>query len=102
MQGDILFYEYVEMMKRRMRVGEKIVRFDFNNCTDTFMTFMVYCCSDNILNSRTLERVVIENISNQRVKESNRIDLTIRNLKKIGICVEEYEDRIEMLIKPLP
>jgi 5-enolpyruvylshikimate-3-phosphate synthase len=35
-----------------------------------------------------IKRVVVENIANQRVKESNRIDLTIKNLKKIGVCVE--------------
>ena len=50
------------------------------------MTFLVLCCSDFVLNNG-IEKIIIENISNQRVKESNRIDLTIKNLKKIGIHV---------------
>ena len=86
MQGDVLFYEYVESLLSNLKSDQKVIRLDFNNCTDTFMTFMVFCCSDQVIGSG-IERIIIENISNQRVKESNRIYLTIRNLQKIGVRV---------------
>ncbi len=86
MQGDVLFYEYVESLLSNLKSDQKVIRLDFNNCTDTFMTFMVFCCSDQVIDSG-IERIIIENISNQRVKESNRIHLTIRNLQKIGVRV---------------
>ena len=52
MQGDVLFYHYVDELNDKVGKEEKMLRYDFNNCTDTFMTFMVLCCSDKILNSQ--------------------------------------------------
>jgi 5-enolpyruvylshikimate-3-phosphate synthase len=51
MQGDVLFYEYVETLKKKLKSNQKVIKFDFNNCTDTFMTFMVFCCSYQVTHS---------------------------------------------------
>lgn len=58
MQGDVLFYQYVESLKNQLKSDQKVIRFDFNNCTDTFMTFMVFCCSGHVTRSG-IKRIVI-------------------------------------------
>jgi 5-enolpyruvylshikimate-3-phosphate synthase len=55
------------------------------------MTMIVFMCSP-IMQKSSIERLRITNIANQRIKESNRIDLTIRNMKKIGVYIEEYSN----------
>lgn len=88
MQGDLLFYKYINQLTSN---NSQSLRLDFNDCTDTFMTIAVFIVSP-ILQSSPLQSLTIFNIANQRIKESNRIHLIIKNLQQIGITVEEYEN----------
>lgn len=88
MQGDLLFYNYLHQLTSN---EFPTLRLDFNDCTDTFMTLAVFIISPSVQSS-PLQSLTIFNIANQRIKESNRIHLIIKNLQQIGVRVEEYEN----------
>lgn len=60
------------------------------------MTLAVFIISPTLQRS-SLQLLTIFNIANQRIKESNRIHLIIKNLQQIGIKVEEYENEIKII-----
>lgn len=67
--------------------GEKLtaIEVDMDNMTDTFMTLATVAVFAHGITK-------ITNIANQRVKECDRIAVTVSNLKKIGIHAEEQKD----------
>ncbi|EAR99714.2 pentafunctional AROM protein (macronuclear) [Tetrahymena thermophila SB210] len=67
--------------------------FDFNDCTDTFITFGIILAA---LENNNNQSYKIVNIANQRVKECDRIHALSLNLKKFGIKTIEYDDGIEI------
>lgn len=70
LQGDALFYQYIELLES---TNSQTVSLNFNNCTDTFMTMLVYV----ICRKGKEFTLIITNIYNQRKKESNRIGAMI-------------------------
>ncbi|KRX08377.1 RNA 3'-terminal phosphate cyclase/enolpyruvate transferase, alpha/beta [Pseudocohnilembus persalinus] len=69
-----------------------LIQFDFNDCTDTFITFAVLVA---ILDIK--KKIQIVNIANQRVKECDRLYAVSRNLFQFGINSMVNQDGITVL-----
>ena len=67
-QGDMQFYKYCQNFQNKDCENYEL---DFNNCTDTFMTFSVLMAAGffkNKSNIPSLSSISIKNIDNQRIK----------------------------------
>jgi pentafunctional AROM polypeptide len=95
LQGELEFVRVLEKMGCEVEIstdstkvtGKPLTpaKVDMNNCTDSFITASVLMATC----SGTSE---ISGISNQRVKESNRILAVVTELSKLGVYAEEKPD----------
>jgi pentafunctional AROM polypeptide len=103
LQGDSQFYRLLEKMGCEVSQTEttttvkgppegKLLRaidVDMSSLTDTFMTI---CALAAVAEGTTS----IRNISNQRVKECNRIEAMVNEFKKLGVIARELPDGIQV------
>lgn len=107
-QGDAGFCHFLESMNCTVSQTESqttvqgpdsnwdlrgVPEIDFEHLTDTFMTAAVVAAVANGVTR-------IRNISNQRVKECNRIQVMVEELTAIGIIAKELDDGIEIHGQP--
>lgn len=74
-QGDKVFFEFVEEMKKDHPV------FDLKDCPDLGPALMVLGCLSK-------KDVIINSIERLRIKESDRVDCMISELNKFGFMIE--------------
>lgn len=99
-QGDAHFCEVLRKMGCQIEQGDNYTKLtrdpgvdlqavdvDMNNCTDTFMTAAVVMAMTPV---GSISR--IRGIANQNLKECNRIEATVSELRKLGIYSEETPD----------
>jgi len=102
LQGDGAFIDILEKMGCSvLRSEEEVeltgyklrgVEVDMNNMPDTVQTLSVVACFAK-------GRTVIKNVSNLRIKETDRLKALVCELEKIGVAVEEERDGI--IIEPV-
>jgi len=99
-QGDAKFCEVLRLMGCQIEQGANYTKLtrdpavdlvavdvDMNDCTDTFMTAAVVMAMTPV---GSISR--IRGIANQNLKECNRIEATVSELRRLGIYSEETSD----------
>jgi 3-phosphoshikimate 1-carboxyvinyltransferase len=76
---------WIEISGGPMHQGEYV--FDFGDMPDVVPTFAV-------LSAMRQGRTVIQNVSHLRIKESNRLEALVNELRRVGIHAEEYRDSL--------
>jgi 3-phosphoshikimate 1-carboxyvinyltransferase len=90
-QADIRFLNVLEKMKDEKNPGilKPLGEINLNDMPDSAMTVAVMCCFAKGKSKLT-------NISNLKLKETNRIHALVTELTKIGVNCKELEDGIEI------
>jgi len=76
---------WIEISGGPLRQGDYV--FDFGDMPDVVPTFA-------ILSAMRQGRTVIQNVSHLRIKESNRLEALVNELRRVGIHAEEYRDSL--------
>lgn len=95
-QGDEAFLDILELMGVKVYVGEETISvsspdrlrggsFDLGNSPDLLPPLA-------ILSLKSAEPITITNVGHARLKETDRISVTSRELRKLGVGVEERPD----------
>ena len=95
-QGDEVFIDILEQMGVKISIDEEVIKvqtpekllggtFDLSNSPDLLPPLSILCL-------KATTEIEIINVKHARLKETDRIAIISRELKKIGINVQEKED----------